>query len=270
MNQGSERTTPQSFTIVKHYHDLIDDKGNCMVLYRAMIKFCFLRLYYSAWIHSDFLNNLHVRSSLKKSEYKIKGNTSQLVNNDMKLKGKWIACDKPLPGFSYTDRSGRVLSWHCENPKSEATVCLDGYTYKGYGYEDTIVMSIWPRDIPIAELRWGRFHSGEYAVIWVRWEGQHPVNRLYFNGEEINDAVFTANGLTFLGGIYSVSFLQPVVVRSGSLMDSLRGTGLLRVLFRRNIIDAIETKYKSRSLLQKNGILISTGWSLYEVVKWKH
>jgi hypothetical protein len=256
--------------MVKEYHDCLDEEGNCLIIYNAEIRIFFIRIFYSAWMLSDNLNNLTGCSYSGRSLYNSAGNTLIIGKRRIIIDGKWDPVDGPLPGVTYTDGSGRILSWECDHPKASVTVSLEGNKYSGYGYADTILMNIKPDNIPIEELRWGRFHSNDHTIVWIRWEGPHPVNRLYFNSEEIQDAVFLENEITFSGGIFTLSFIEPAVIRSGMLSDALEKTFLLMTLFRKNMRNTMETKYKSRSLLLQNGTLISSGWSLYEVVKWKH
>lgn len=43
---------------------------------------------------------------------------------------------------------------------------LDGRIDCGLGYGETLEMDFWPQQLPLRELYWGRFVSGQHYAVW--------------------------------------------------------------------------------------------------------
>jgi hypothetical protein len=144
----------------------------------------------------------------------------------------------------------------------------DGQVYKGFGYAETLSLSIKPWNLPIDELRWGRFFSDTCTVIWINWKGKFPVNRIFLNGVEYNDATYKDDIISFCDGIYQLRFSEVLIIRKGKLLNLFSGISWLKFLFNRRILETMEIKYKAKTIFSKNSVSLSKGWSLYEIVTW--
>ena len=98
--------------------------------------------------------------------------------------------DEPIVRSLYKDSKNIELIWNCHHPKGLAEIMYNGNIHKGFGYSETLFSLIKPWNLPIDELRWGRFLSDSYTLIWINWLGKYPVNKIFFNGTEFNDAIF--------------------------------------------------------------------------------
>ena len=80
---------PSSFKFEKLYLDCIDNYGNCFIIYRAELKFHFLRFHYSALLFSDPAGIIIEKSSHKKTGEPVIKDLIIFYNHILHLKGSW-------------------------------------------------------------------------------------------------------------------------------------------------------------------------------------
>ena len=176
--------------------------------------------------------------------------------------------DDPIIRSLYKDSENNELIWNCHHPKALAEIIYNGNIYKGFGYAETLFSPIKPWNLPIDELRWGRFLSDSYTLIWINWKGKYPVNKIFFNGIEYNDAIFENDIIIFGDGTYQLKFSEIQLIRKGKLSGLFSKMTLLKIFFNRRILNTVEIKYKAKTTFSKNSVFLSNGWSLFEIVTW--
>jgi hypothetical protein len=258
------------FKLEKLYLDCIDDSGNCFIIYHARLGMWFFRFHYSRIIFSDSADKAIEWYSLRRI---MKPDISELIkveNRFLKVSGEWKAVHKSLPALIFRDDSGQELIWDCHHPLTMTQIEFGGNKYAGIGYGETLTLNIKPWNLPVDELRWGRFNSDQDNVTWINWKGPHPLNLLYFNGKEYNDAIVDKDdGISFSDGNIRLVFGKISVVTDGRLSGLFSSAPWMKALFPKRILNVNEVKYKSRTTLLINFELKSIGWSLFENVIWK-
>src|SRR5271157_3238797 len=91
------------FKLKKIYSDLIDDAGNCFIVYHAELKFFFVRFYYGALIFSDFENVVKENHTYKKTNYEIRADEFYFKNKSLGIVGKWRSTDEEILIHLYED-----------------------------------------------------------------------------------------------------------------------------------------------------------------------
>lgn len=258
------------FSLEKLYLDCIDESGNCFIIYQARLRMGILNLNYSGLIFSDSAGILQNKSSLKKLPNQEIYLSINLKNPALRISGIWKRKDEPVSCMLFSDELNNELHWNCHHPKATAEIIYRGRIFRGFGYAETIKMGVKPWNLPISELRWGRFLSENYSVIWIIWKGEKKVNKLYFNGVEYDDVICEDGRLIFGNDIFRVNFGDTTIIRKGRLSALLNKMPWLKIIFNRKILNVSEIKYKAVSTLTRNMEVISSGWSLYEVVKWEN
>jgi hypothetical protein len=257
-----------SFNIEKLYMDCIDEKGNCFIVYWAKMDFFLIRFYYSGLVFCDSKGFTLEKSTLreiKKPAIKI---TINLDHKLLETSVSLIRIDKPIIQSLFKDSENNELLWNCHHPKALAEILYNGDIYKGFGYAETLFLPVKPWNLPIDELRWGRFLSDSYTVIWIKWEGKYPVNKIFLNNIEYNDAIFETDIIFFCNGLYQLKFSDIQVIRKGKLSRLFLKIKILKLFFNPGILNSTEIKYKAKTSLIKNSIVISNDWSLFEIVTW--
>lgn len=265
-----DKHRPVSFRLEKLYLDLIDEAGNCFIIYRAELSMFFIKIHYSRLICSDPDGQTRESYSLGKTVKPENGDIIHISNRHLKAEGSWKRTAAALPVLIYTDEKGRELLWNCHHPAALTKLRCSGIEYSSHGYCETLSLTIKPWKLPIDELRWGRFVSDNYYITWVNWKGPHPLNLIYLNGAGYNDACFdNEDEVTFGGGSFNLSLGKRMVVTEGKLSGLISFAPWLKILFPGRILNVKEVKYKAFSDFAIKGEIISSGWSLYEDVLWK-
>lgn len=57
------------------------------------------------------------------------------------------------------------LDWKCYQPASKVKLKIKDQVLEGSGYAKQLIITIPPWEIPMNELRWGRFGSGENKMV---------------------------------------------------------------------------------------------------------
>jgi hypothetical protein len=258
------------YKIEKLYADCIDDAGNCFIIYQATLHFMFIRLNYSSLIFSDNAGKVIEFSSFRKASVDISGQDIQLAHKRMAISGIWKRIDDGLVVSLFTDSHNKKLIWNCHHPKAGTEIRFNGGIFSGLGYAETLSLYFKPWNLPIDELKWGRYLSETDTIIWIKWKGSFPLNKLFYNNKEYNDAYIGDDEIAFADKAYHIIFSGISIIRKGNLSDVLARQPWLKLMFRKSILTSMETKYKAKSAFLKDEKIVSSGWSLYETVLWKH
>jgi hypothetical protein len=232
------------------------------------VEFFFIRFVYSGLIFCDAEGVTTAKSTLRKTRKPVINGTINLNHEFLKIGGSLKRADDPIVRSLYKVSENNELIWNCHHPKALAEIIYNGNIYKGFGYAETLLSPIKPWNMPIDELRWGRFLSDSYTLIWINLKGKYPVNKIFFNGIEYNDAVYENDIIIFDDGIYQLKFSEIQLIRKGRLSGLFSKMKLLKMFLNRRILNTVEIKYKAKITLSKNSVFLSNGWSLFELVKW--
>jgi hypothetical protein len=227
-----------------------------------------MRFVYSGLVFCDAEGVTIEKSTLKKTEKPL---INEIINLNRDFFKIWVSLkrtDNPILRSLFKDIKKNELVWNCHHPKALAEVIYDGETYKGFGYAETLILPIKPWSLPIDELRWGRFLSDSYTLIWINWIGEYPINKIFFNGIEYNDAIFSNEIILFNGGAFQLKFSEIQLIRKAKLSGLFAKMKFLKIFCNQRILNSVEIKYKARASLNKNSFVISNGWSLFEIVTW--
>lgn len=256
-----------NFNLEKLYLDCIDESGNCFIIYRAYLKFYFFKVAYSALLFSDFQNKITEKTKLKKiGQPLINGPFLYYENPHLQIKGSWQRLDDPIFITLFKGQKGEKLTWSCHHSKALTKIEYGGKVFKGLGYAETLYLPVKPWKLPVKIIKWGRFLSDYHTVIWIRWEGEYPVNKLFFNGTLYEDAVFDQDKISFGEAKYILSFQEISVLRESSLASTLSDVFFLEMFLKSRIFSIYEKKYKAKAVLNYGHDKPSIGWALYETV----
>ena len=257
-----------SFSLEKTYADCIDRDGNCFILYDASLQVFFIRVHYASMLFSDATNKVIERRSTRKSVLSNQLALFSFKHERLKISGVWRGIAKPeiLELLCYSPQ--HALVWHCLHPKALTEIGFNGIEIRGWGYAETIRLTLQPWKLPIDQLLWGRFLSVTDTVTWINWSGSHPLNKLFHNGILYEDATFETDKLVFNKGLMMLVFTDGSVIRKGKLSEVLSGWSWLKLFFRQSILQSEEYKYKAMGCLSVGEQVLSTGWTIYEKVLW--
>ncbi len=258
-----------SFYLHKIYLDFTDDTGNCFILYSATLSFCFFKINYAAFIYSDFNNQVTEQSIHNKVDIEIAKDSLLFSNNKLGINGSWTKAAPAVEALLYRNKGG-IVNWNCHHPLAQSNVTYKGQNFHGLGYAETIFLSVKPWKLPIDELRWGRFLAPGITITWIQWVGQNPINKIYFNGKEWNDAVYSVETILFNEGKSSLSFFNISLLRRVRFVEHLAKVPLLKLLLNKALMNSLEIKYKSGAIFTDDSGNKYQGRSIFEIVTWEH
>ena len=253
-----------AFSLVKWYLDCVTKQGDTVILYCADLRWRGVRARYSS---SLVALDGEVATQSSMSSYNLTTGGQQISVDFPKLgvSGRWESRAAPVRASIYRDAAGEV-DWHCLQPASAVTVRVGDRELTGLGYAECLTLTLPPWQLPLHELRWGRFVSAEDSLAWIDWRGPHSMSLAIHNGRMM-DAI-TVSDSEVATDDSTLRLADTFTLRAGTLGSTvLPGAGLLARLLPSSLRNIDERKWRSRATLATpKGE--SAGWAIHEVVLW--
>jgi len=195
------------------------------------------------------------------------GDRVQVEFPRLKVLGRWEADGvAPVEHTVFENATGSVV-WNCLQPRSTAWVRIGERKQRGLGYAERLTVTLPPWQLPMRQLRWGRFVSPEDAVAWIDWQGPYSTSFATHNGRQNMLLSVTETEVELSDGVLR---MEPgLALRAGRVGSTvLPGARALGRLLPRSLFNIEEQKWRSRGSLQA-GERESRGWVIHEVVHWK-
>jgi hypothetical protein len=258
---------PERFELVKWYLDAVDADGSAAIAYWASLTWMGVDVTWHNVCRYARGAAPEERSSLRQVP------PPALVDGRVSWESKRLALETvhepTAPGVTVTmldDARGRI-TWECLAPSARVRANDDGTIRKGTGYVERLSMTVLPWEMPIDELRWGRWMSDDATVslVWIDWRGPAPQRWVVYHGVLADDASIGDDGVALDAGRLALS--SPRTLHDRSVSKLLRGiTGLARVAARIPC-DWEETKWCSRGMWTNAEGEHIQGWAIHEVVR---
>lgn len=252
------------FSLVKWYLDCVTEQGDTAILYCADLRWSRIRANYSSGL---FALDGAVATQSSAARCELTGGEQQLEINlpGLGISGRWESRATPVRASIYREASGAV-DWHCLQPASAVTLRVGDRELTGLGYAECLTLTLPPWQLPLRELRWGRFVSPDDSVAWIDWRGPHSTRLAVHNGRTtdaltISDSEITVDNAT-------LHLADSLTLRAGALGATVfPGAGLLGKLLPSSLRNIDERKWRSRATLSTPDHE-SNGWAIHEVVLW--
>lgn len=254
------------FSLRKWYLDCVAENGDTLIGYAAALDWNVFSLHYSNILRA--LGDSRILTKTSVSGVSFPEHRDQRItwnSSAQHLQGTWTALHEPQERLLFESDEGRV-TWTCLQPRSRVDIRFgDKEHYTGLGYAELLELTIKPWRLPVDELRWGRFHSPTDTVVWINWQGNHPLTLVFLNGRVTAASVDDERIVMSDGSVLSLSSKK--ILRSGPLVNTVLASipGLDKVV-PPVILFTSETKWRSRGQLISPGKDASTGWAIHEVV----
>jgi hypothetical protein len=197
----------------------------------------------------------------------ISGDTIEWSSRALRASGTWKALAAPLEATMLASEAGEIR-WKCVQPSSAASVTTGDAAWRGLGYAEHLRMTLAPWQLPIDELRWGRFLSQTEALVWIDLRGAARIRMAFHNGIAVDAERISDDAIVLESGT-QVAFDDRRVLRQGPLGRTvLAAIPKLARLAPGRILGLDETKWLSRATLSRPGAPASHGWAIHEVVRW--
>jgi hypothetical protein len=252
------------FTLVKWYMDCVADSGDAVILYCAELRWRAVHATYSSVLSTA---GRHVESRSSMARYRLSSVDGQILVQLPRLgvTGSWKASAPPFQHTVYEDTSGSVL-WNCLQQKASVHLRIGDRELAGLGYAERLTLTLPPWQLPMRQLRWGRFISPEDSVVWIDWQGPYSTSVAVHNGDRCEILSVSDTEVALPGATLRME--ESSSLRSGRLGDTiLPGVPVLGKMLPRSLSNIEEHKWRSRGILNTQDHA-SKGWVIHEVVYW--
>jgi len=261
--------TRSNFLLSKWYLDCVADDGELFIAYVASLKWQGVSINYSSTLHRQADGQTETNTSLREASVPHQaGAFVEWRSAHLNVGGTWRARAEPVQRVLLETETGS-LEWNCLQPCAAAEIRIGNEPQlSGLGYVEHLTLSIPPWNLPIEELRWGRFLSPTDVLVWIDWRGAKPLQLVFHNGNQIEGASISDDGLA--GGEFVLNLEEKVIVREGPLVKTalsmIPGVGRI---FPLRVLRTHECKSLSRGTLKTTAGGVASGWTIHEVVRWE-
>lgn len=259
---------PERFELVKWYLDAVEPDGAASIAYWASLTWLGVSV---AWHNATRYapgQPPAERSSLRAvpppvfEERRVAWHSERV--------GLETTHDAVTPGVSVTlldDARGRIV-WECLAPSARTRFTRDGAATDATGYAERMTMTVVPWELPIDELRWGRWMSDDasQSLVWIDWRGPLPSRWVVHQGALCADAEVRDDRLAMGAGQLSLG--EPRVLHDRSVGKLLRSLAGMARIAARIPMAWHETKWCCRATWSDRSHTNTTGWAIHEIVRF--
>lgn len=264
--QARQAAAAHRFALTKWYLDCVDEDGTAFIGYSARLSYRGTGVSYASTLLRDASGLVLTRTSLRRSAPPLTaGSTVSWVHRPLAVAGIWHATAPPVSRTLF-ERHGGAVAWNCMQPLSRARVQPGSHRpVSGWGYAESLEITIPPWQLPFDHLRWGHFMADGGALVWIQWQGEHDATWVFVDGAETASA--TVDDGRVKGRGLDLRLDRCCVLREGSLGSTTLGRGtVLTRLLPVSILRTFEQKWLSRAVLQRGASPPVAGWAIHETV----
>jgi hypothetical protein len=257
----------KGFHLIKWYLDCVTDAGDVFIGYAALLSYRSLHLTFSSALTCSRSGAAGSKRSFRSSRLpRTEGDGIRWTCPPLHVDGFWRSrC--PSADRQLLEDDGRVLRWSCLQPSSDVSVVADSERFAGLGYAEVLELSIPPWELPITELRWGRFISETDALVWIDWKGAHPLTYVIRNGTDVPFGSVTDDGVE--AGGYSLALHERTIIRHEPVLSlGLHKIAGASSLIPMRFLGTDECKWRSRGTLVRPNVSPVSGWAIHEIVRF--
>jgi hypothetical protein len=261
---GLEKGTMPDFSLRKWYLDVADDQGGVFIGYCLFLK----------WGHFELNGLQHLWRSPKgiETQTDITGQSApcyerkdRLVWKPRGLEGIWDSVEEPVKATLLDVEEGKI-EWQCTQPKARARVNSPRLSLSGWGYTERIDITIPIWKLPFETLYWGRCHTDNHYLVWIKLEGGTKQDLIWFDGKCSHDLVIQAERI--VGPDFVLELGEFVRLREGRIGSTILQPfrNITRIL-PKTILSLDERKWYSRGILHTKAE-VEPAIVIYERVSW--
>ncbi|MGA3286199.1 MAG: hypothetical protein ABSD46_02100 [Bacteroidota bacterium] len=263
-------STKPNFSLRKWYLDCVADNGDTFIGYSGALHWKALTINYSSTISTRGNSGTRTKTSLREVlSPQISDRRIDWSSKALNLVGTWALMSEPIQRQLYDSPEGTV-TWSCVHPRSKADISLGPKEHiAGLGYAELLELTVKPWQLPIAELRWGRFLSESDVLVWIEWRGAAPLSIVFLNGKQIRNASISDEQVAIDEDRTVLTLTEKTELRKGVLVSTaLSAIPGIAAIVPARMLHTYECKWRSRGVLSTNGSLCSSGWVIHEIVRF--
>jgi hypothetical protein len=176
---------------------------------------------------------------------------------------RWAgACPREIPLW----RHGRqLLTW---NPLVlNGPVSGNGLSPSARGYVEKLSLNFSPWRLGLERLMWGRFCGVRHSLVWIEWEGRHPMRLALLDGRECRLREVSLDHVDCAESMLRLT-QRRALVREPMSEGALRSLTLPGRLATLQFFRGLESKWFARGELGLGGNDADSGHAVFEEVVW--
>ena len=256
------------FSLKKYYADMVTADGQYFIGYSALLRLGRVKLSYAATLHHPAMTGIRTGPALASHEMPIADKSGLAWSNPtLGFDGVWRPL-VPATKLVLHKTSKDLVEWNCQQPAARVRLrTQSGKQYDGLGYVEFLNLTIPPWQLGLRKLFWGRFVSETHSVVWIEWQGKHPLTVLICNGQRMANVQICENRVKC--GDFVLTFEGEATIRRGSLGETFISQIPSAIKDARiEFLGGREQKFLSRGNLKFEDGSQSTGWVIHERVSW--
>ena len=258
-----------TFLLSKWYLDVVTDAGAVAILYAARLRFGRLHAAYASVLVADPGAPLAEDAAVRGVEPpRLSGGALSWGHERLGVRGTWRRAAPPIRQNLLRTASG-ALQWACHMPLAHATVRCGDRVLTGFGYAESLRLSLPPWRLPFDTVRWGHHASGRRSLVWIACDGRERRQWVWLDGQPQPEAAVMDDGVRNLAHGEAHRLEAGRVIRDQRVLGAV--TKALPSLGRRvagPLARMHEIKRLGRSVIGRPGEPSDPGWTLHEVVRW--
>jgi hypothetical protein len=256
-----------TFSLTKWYFDCTSIDGRTAIGYYASLEWRRLSLTWQALSLWDG-GELSLERSVMAAGPRPRHDGDRIRWNAPRLGCDFAAERRGEPAdIRLLDHPGGSLEWRCEAPVAATTLSIAGRScMRGTGYAERIRMTIPPWQLPIRELRWGRWidEATMHSVVWIDWGGPEPRTWVLIDGAVTSHA--DVRDACVVAGSAVLTLDRRSTLSARSLGDILGRFAPLRAVVPTSLMSLRQVKWQSHGTWRREGFSSLTGTAIHEWV----
>jgi hypothetical protein len=272
--EATKNSQGGNFHLSKWFLDFVGENGEAMIFYSAKLKWHGFSASYTSWLRYDFASGVQLKSRFRDVQApQMSGDLITWSDSGFDVSGTWKSSAKMIQARLFDSEDG-FLDWKCYQPASKVQLKINGDVWDGSGYAEQLILTVAPWKIPMDELRWGRFGSGENNLVWIELREKTKRQWLWLNGEKIENCTIEDEQISLPEKNLVLNLDRGVLLESEKKIFSVVEK-LIRYIpgFNKVIpihfLMADEFKWLSKGQLQSQGKTIDSGMAIHELVNFK-
>lgn len=258
-----------NFHLNKWYLDFIGDNGETMIFYAAKLSWKGIAVHYASWLFYNPDSGVTAKSHFRNVQLpKKKDKLITWEDDTFNVSGSWASTSKPILARLFDVDDG-YLDWNCFQPSSKVQLKIKDKIIQGKGYAEQLILTTPPWQLPMNNLRWGRFHSLHDTIVWIDLRKENKQQWLWLNGEKITNCNIEDDHISSTVKNFSLKLDRGVVLESEKkilqvMQNLLRDLPGFNKLMPSKFIMADNHKWLSKAEFKKNGGDVTQGIAIHE------
>ncbi len=208
----------KDFYLKKWYLDAADYRGNVYIGYLVALQWQHLELHGYQHLWRTPNDGVQTQGELSRQPLPVWQGRQQLTWQPHHATATWDSAADEINETLYATEQGEI-NWRCIQPKARAHIHLPHLSLSGWGYTESITLTLPVWKLPFQKLYWGRCHSEHHYLVWIKWNGATTQQLVWHNGQRTSDLTISKTDIT--GSDWQLKLGENIPLRQGKLLSTV-------------------------------------------------